>query len=420
MKSTHCLVFDIGKTNKKCLVFDEDYRVVWEKSAVLPETTDDDGFPCDDLQALARWVRDTLQEAFDDPRFDIRAANCTAYGASFVHLGAGNEPAAPLYNYLKPFPEDLLTWFLEKYGPAQKLSLETASPLLGYLNSGLQLLWLKYHKPALYRQINTSLHLPQWVASLLNTARPPSPVRRPPSLVPDLTSLGCHTLLWDFRRHDYHAWAQAEGLPGKLLPLGPGSGALGLHDSSAALIPYLASFPEPFALLSTGTWCITLNPFNAEPLTPAELEQDCLCYLTAEGRPVKAARYFGGHEHAQGVLKIARAYGLPDDFYHTSDAGGHPNAREAYAAFMRDLVEKQVASTRLALGASPVRRLFVDGGFSKNALYMRLLAEAFPGMDVCAADVAQATALGAALADHARWNPRPRPSNLITLKKYAV
>ena len=34
----------------------------------------------------------------------------------------------------------------------------------------------------------------------------------------------------------------------------------GLHDSSAALIPYLSAFREPFILLSPGTWCISLNP----------------------------------------------------------------------------------------------------------------------------------------------------------------
>ncbi|MEI9908230.1 MAG: hypothetical protein WDO71_00265 [Bacteroidota bacterium] len=61
----------------------------------------------------------------------------------------------------------------------------------------------------------------------------------------------------------------------------------GLHDSSAALIPYLSSFQEPFILLSTGTWCISLNPFNHSQLSDYELDKDCLCYLSYEGKPVK-------------------------------------------------------------------------------------------------------------------------------------
>ncbi|MEO6040160.1 MAG: carbohydrate kinase, partial [Saprospiraceae bacterium] len=46
------LILDIGKTNKKCFVFDEDYRIVFERSTQLPETVDEDGEPCEDLALL--------------------------------------------------------------------------------------------------------------------------------------------------------------------------------------------------------------------------------------------------------------------------------------------------------------------------------------------------------------------------------
>ena len=83
------------------------------------------------------------------------------------------------------------------------------------------------------------------------------------------------------------------------------------------------------------------------------------------------------------------------------------------------LMAQQVASTRLVLTHEmPVRRIFVDGGFSKNPIYMNLLASQFPDMEVFAASVAQATAVGAALAIHNHWNRHPVPSNLIDLKYY--
>jgi sugar (pentulose or hexulose) kinase len=252
-----------------------------------------------------------------------------------------------------------------------------------------------------------------------------------------MTSIGCHTMLWDFRKNDYHNWVKTEGIIEKLPPIlarnavpdvGASAGQIfyghGLHDSSAALIPYLAGFPEPFVLISTGTWCISLNPFNDEPLTAAELARDCLCYLTSEGKPVKAARYFGGHEHEQAVKTIAAAYGIAPDFFKQTDrqhdGDNTANLREAldaYGVFMRELVEKQVASTRLAIGASPVRRIFVDGGFSGNDLYMHLLAAGFPEMEVCAAEVAQATALGAALAVQEGWHGSEAPGVLVALRK---
>ena len=135
----HCLVFDIGKTNKKVFLFDEDYRIVFEKTAQFPETVDDDGDPCEDIALLKNWVLETARALRRDPEFHIAAVHCATYGASFVHVDAGLQPVAPLYDYLKPFPADLLADFLERYGGPEKMSLETASPLLGHLNSGLHI-----------------------------------------------------------------------------------------------------------------------------------------------------------------------------------------------------------------------------------------------------------------------------------------
>ena len=118
-----------------------------------------------------------------------------------------------------------------------------------------------------------------------------------------------------------------------------------MHDSSAALIPYLACFDEPFLLISTGTWCISLNPFNHEPLTAEELQQDCLCYLSYEGKPVKAARYFGGNEHEQTVKKIASGLitGVSEDFY-KDRTGSHQNhSQNAASAYLDLKITKQLS-----------------------------------------------------------------------------
>jgi hypothetical protein len=126
----------------------------------------------------------------------------------------------------------------------------------------------------------------------------------------------------------YHDWVYEEGLDEKFPPVLRSNAAIdvtihdkkikagiGLHDSSSALIPYLACFSEPFILISTGTWCISLNPFNDEPLTAEELQKDCLCYLEYHGRPVKAARLFAGNEHEQQVKILAEHFNVPVDQY---------------------------------------------------------------------------------------------------------
>src|ERR1700712_2944216 len=300
-------IFDVGKTNKKLFLFDENYKIVFEKSARFIETVDEDGFPCENVESLRLSVFDSLSEVFRLKEFQVKAVNFSTYGASFVYVDETGKTVCPLYNYLKPYPEELSKEFYSKYGGEERFSLSTASPVLGSLNSGLQLYRVKKEKTEIFSQIKYALHLPQYMSFLLTG-----------EAYSDLTSIGCHTGMWDFEENRYHEWIQREGITMKLplvvpankvLPaLFPGNKykvGVGLHDSSAALIPYLMNFHEPFVLISTGTWCISLNPFNHQPLTKNELANDCLCYLTYRGTPVKASRLFAGSDHEVQVMRIA-------------------------------------------------------------------------------------------------------------------
>ena len=450
-------VFDVGKTNKKIFLFNDEYKIVYEKTQQFAEVTDEDGFPCENLQLLSAWIKSTYQEILKLEEYIIMAINFSSYGASFVHIDEAGKPDTPLYNYLKPFPEKLKEQFYNKYGGEDLISQQTASPSLGNLNSGLQLYRLKYEQPELFKRIKYSLHLPQFLSYLITGEK-----------YSDITSIGCHTALWHFEKNDYHAWVYEEEIDTKLAPIHKGSDVfpislqnrkvpvgVGLHDSSAALIPYLSSFQEPFILISTGTWCITLNPFNQSPLTSSELKQDCLSYMTFEGNPVKASRLFAGNEHEQQTKKIAEHFNVKEDFYkdveHDAEIiamltkgdpeyysainefkGGtehsdfdHRNLSDfksfeiAYHQFMLDIMKQQLASTNLVLKNSPVKRIFVDGGFSKNVIYMNLLSTAFPETEVFAASMAQATSVGAALSIHNSWNEKSLPNDIIELKYYS-
>jgi len=73
----------------------------------------------------------------------------------------------------------------------------------------------------------------------------------------------------------------------------------------------------------------------------------------------------------------------------------------------------------LVLGKSPVKKIFVDGGFSKNDIYMHLMAIVFNEMEVYATSVAQASAIGAAMAIHDSWNTKTLSKNLIKLENYS-
>ncbi|MBI1343088.1 MAG: carbohydrate kinase [Terrimonas sp.] len=444
------LIFDIGKTNKKILLFDEAYQLVLEDAAKLEETVDEDGFPCEDISALAAWVLQSFQKIGNDQRYEIRAVNFTAYGASFVYLDDKGAVIPPLYNYLKPYPELLKHQFYDTYGGESQLARETASPVLGSLNSGLQLYRLKYEKPERFARIRFALHLPQYLGYILSGA-----------CHADITSIGCHTHLWDFQQHGYHRWVSEEGILEKLAPLRDGRAVaghtksgipvgLGLHDSSAALIPYLVAVEEPFLLLSTGTWNISLNPFNAQPLTQEELENDCLSYLSFLGKPVKASRLFAGYEHEQQVRRLSEHFLTDHNFYTTilpdndflhllkasigrddeshgsrtsitfaaRDLSAFENYTTAYHHLMAGILVKQMKATDRVLRGTGVKKIFVDGGFSKNRIFLSGLAAFFPMIEIYTASVQQATALGAALAIHSEWNRGQVPRGLFEWQSF--
>lgn len=449
-------VFDVGKTNKKIFFFDEQYKIVLERTAEFAETVDEDGDPCEDINLLTSWIKNTIAEVSALDQYEIKGINFSSYGASFVHLDSEGKPLTPIYNYLKPYPENLQKQFSAAYGDELSFSKETASPILGSLNSGMQLYRLKWEKPEIFSKTSVSLHLPQYLSFLITG-----------KTYTDMTSIGCHTGLWDFQANTYHRWVPEEGIAEKLAPIYPSDAAfeveingkhcsagIGLHDSSSALIPFLASFHEPFMLLSTGTWCVSLNPFNDLPLSETELKQDCLSYISYKGRPVKASRLFAGSEHGHQAKRIAEHFQVQPDFYkhlnynadvisqirkrhHAVDttkqsgdllASGFGlrdlnefgSAEEAYSQLIVDLVRLQIQASKLVLDGTDVKRIFVDGGFSKNPIYMQLLASAFPELEVFAASVAQATSIGAALAIHKHWNSQALPTNIIDLKFYSA
>src|SRR6187402_396028 len=97
-------IFDVGKTNKKFFLIDEEYKIVLERSTPFAEITDEDGDAGDDVQLLTKWVTETLSETLQLKEFDIKAVNFSAYGASFVYINENGDAVAPLYNYLKTYP----------------------------------------------------------------------------------------------------------------------------------------------------------------------------------------------------------------------------------------------------------------------------------------------------------------------------
>ncbi|MBX2816490.1 MAG: carbohydrate kinase [Saprospiraceae bacterium] len=425
-------VFDIGRTNKKFFLFDNKLKEVYRSYTKIKEIKDEDGFPCDDLDAITHWVRSTLDLFLLNPNYSIHSVNFSAYGASMVHVDRDGKPVAPLYSYLKPLPDTMLTNFYAKHGDQWQLAKEACSPPLGMLNSGLQPYWIKYAKPKIYKKIRWSLHLPQYL-SFLFTGLP----------VSDYTSIGCHTLLWDFKKKNYHSWVFVEGIDRLLAPIVDTTTmvlksyrghrirfGVGIHDSSSALLPYFILANAPFLLISTGTWSISMNPFSEAPLSKKNLKNDVLKFMQIDGRAVKASRLFLGNEYTAQMHKMRKHFGKSRRYHYkmkidwkliaklkkknqksfcfdsigitrrdVCDTGleGFKNFKEAYHQLMLELVELQILSCKMAIGKTRLQKIFIDGGFIDNDIYLKLLTQHFSGYPIRTARSGLGSALGAAM-----------------------
>lgn len=444
------LIFDIGRTNKKFILFDKDYKVVEEKIETIPDMKDEDGDTCEDIGAITTWMKECVSYTLNK-NYDIRAINFSTHGASMVHLNKEGEPVAPLYDYLKPVTPSLHTDFYGLFGGEKTFSLETGSPALDMLNSGIQLFWLENYKPDIFKKIHTSLHLPQY-ANYVFSGKTHT----------DITSIGCHTGLWDFRKGQYHSWLIKEGLTHLLPPpentksfdeIAIGKNkipvGIGLHDSTAALLPFIYTAKEPFVLLSSGTWNISLNPYYEGELQPSDYEKDCLYFLSDINKKIAASRLFLGNEYQYQVKLLEKWYNksdryhlsvLPNEdiflkvinkqspatfFYPATMKGSGPipgiterspdlsnfdSFEEAYHKLMLDLTFLQKIS--LELISSGVKRLYISGGFTKSLVFMELLQNILPDWKIFITENPRASALGAAIAIHDAWQQEPLSENV--------
>lgn len=431
MKQKVTAVFDIGRTNKKFFLFDKNYKEVYREYTSFEEIKDEDGYPTDNLAALQIWLKALFQRILNHEEFTIKAINFSTYGASFVNLDENGNPLTPLYNYTKQIDEDLVDNFYKKYGPELELTRITGSPRSGLLNSGMQLYWIKHTKPEIFKKIKYSLHLPQYL-SFIFTGIPLS----------EYTSIGCHTSLWNYEEKDYHNWVYKEGINKILAPLVSTETSInmnyngtrikigvGIHDSSSALLPYVRSVKKPFVLVSTGTWSIALNPFSDAPLTNKETDAGCINYMRINGKPVKSSRLFLGNEYKLQVTELAEKFNVDKDYHKTIEFDydvyfeivkefqhcfkwksfsnenmpskttySYNTFEHAYHQLMIELVQLQVQGIKKTADTQEIDRLYVDGGFTDNDLYIKLLSHYLRGMKLRTTKASLGSALGAAIA----------------------
>jgi sugar (pentulose or hexulose) kinase len=413
-------VIDLGKTNVKLALVDRaamvEVAVLTRPNVVLP------GPPYRHFDTQGQWdfVLDGLAQF--QASHGVGGISVTTHGACAALLDADGALATPVLDYEDEGPMSVAT----AYDALRPDFGETGSPRLGNgLNLGAQLHWLFARDVDLEKRVKSVVTWPQYWGYQLTGV-----------LACDVSSLGCHTDLWNPREGKFSGLVAALGLEGKIAPprrpdevLGrvlPSIAALtglatetpvvcGIHDSNASLVPHLLTKTAPFAVVSTGTWVVCMAVGGGDPALDAA--RDVLVNVAADGRAVPSARFMGGREFAvvqagrasvatvadeRTVLKaglmlfpsvVAQGGPFPGRAmsWSTEETGFTDGAQNVALAFYLALM---TAECLLLTGAAGP--IVVEGPFAANAAYCRMLGAA-AGRQVLRAASMTGTSVGAAL-----------------------
>ena len=454
MEDYHIAVLDIGKTNKKIIVFDVHLSIVEEKFTRIPEI-EKGGILYDDLESLKRWILDTLTELSKE--FKIKAISTSAHGATYSFVDEHMESVAPQIAYNTDPGEDFHRKFYEQCGDPVDLQKSTATPNFNLLINPAKGIFFTQNKfPSDWKKAKHLILYAQYFGAWLTG-----------NVCADPTYVGNHSYLWDFSKNDWSSVTNMLGirdiLPesfrnpwdvmGKIrLEIAEQTGlgkdtvvSVGIHDSNGSMLPYIVSMDEPFLLNSTGTWCVIMNEKEEVHFEEDELGKVVFYNMNAFWKPIKTAIFLGGMEfehycilmqkmhnrtdypafNEQLVQKIINdqskfilpsvakgigqfpdskpriiegenVYALVDIDNGMSVPEFFNNYEEALAVLNLSLaIQTKVSFDRA--GIAPGIQVFTEGGFSKNDSYNTLLTSFYPDSEFYLTDLKEASAFGAAM-----------------------
>ncbi len=450
----HIAVIDIGKTNKKVLIYDDQLNVVDTAYRTFEEVVDGN-VHFEPIEGMKRWFKETLKEFTG--HYDIRALSVTTHGATAMAIKKGGSLAVPPVAYTTEAGEGFRKNFYEMFGDPVALQKETATAEIGSLvNVAKKVFFWKTHYPEEFESIQTILNYPQYWGYVFTGKTGAEP-----------TYTGCHTYLYDFTAKKYSSVAQKLGivdkLPGEIRQSWEVLGTvrpdianetglstkcivtMGIHDSNSSLLPFLVKGFDNFALNSTGTWCVAMHPAKDVTFETNELGKLVFYNLDTFFNPVKTSIFMGGLEFETYSELLQQINGRSDfpsydpDLYRSvisratqfivpsvvKGTGIFPDAAprvidgteefgleeirngSRVPVFFKDyerahavLAASLAIQTKTALemvGFQGDGSIFTEGGFRKNDSYNALLSSLFTSGNCYLTRLEEATAFGAAL-----------------------
>ena len=423
------IVVDVGKTNAKASLWDMGGGLIARRERTNVSQTGAE-YRALDIRGIDEWLLPCLSEF--SRLAPVSQIVCVGHGAAAVLLQEARLFAAPM-----DYEDEAEAAIRADYVSERDAFCVTGSPLLPRgLNLGMQL----HRFEALHGRLPENVTIvpwPQyWAWRLCGVA------------ASEVSSLGCHTDLWQPFAGTFSPLAVRRGWAARMAPLRSAAEPLGtvtsqiaeqtglparctvlcgMHDSNAALLsarahPQIADTDT--TVLSTGTWFIAMRSAATQTrieLAPLDDSRDCLVNVDVSGRPVPSARFMGGREAEllAGVDVVASTLNEPQALvtrlpaliasgacaypsfvpgvgpFPTSSGAWHnkpgdPADRRAIAA----LYLAMMADTSLDLIGSR-ERLLIEGRFAQDLIFVRALAALRPQQRVFVSSAQQEVAYGA-------------------------
>jgi sugar (pentulose or hexulose) kinase len=304
MKGRATIVLDVGKTLAKLSLWSPDGAMI-ERRVRANAHVHTGAYSALDAAGIEAWAAEVLR---DFARLaDVGAIVPVGHGAAAAII-RDDRLACPPLDYEDATPGDLRT----RYEVERGAFADSGSPSLpDGLNLGAQLFRLEALDPNLARGTQILPWAQYWSWLLSGVA------------ASEVTSLGCHTDLWNPLAGKPSELAERRGWASRLAPLRKADDVLGtltpawvartglpadteihcgLHDSNAALLAargFAEIADSESTVLSTGTWFVAMrSPKDAESIDTSRLDEarDCLINVDAFGKPIPSARFMGGRE----------------------------------------------------------------------------------------------------------------------------
>ncbi len=455
VKTRAIIVLDVGKTNKKVLVFDRHLRILEKESKDIGELTDQAGLKLEQPQAVFEWFLDRLK--FFSGCYSISAISITTHGAMGVCVDSNGDITCPPLAYTNEPDHQFCDAFFNEFGDRMELQLQTATAEIGeMINFAKILYYLRKNFPDRMEKTKHILFYPQYFGFRLTG-----------NVAAESTMLGCHTYLYDHKNNTYSDVAKKLGLIEKLPEkicapwdiLGTVTGRIaeqcglsadcivtvGVHDSNASLLPFLITEKDNFVLNSTGTWCVAMKPAKSISFKPQEFGRNVFYNQDVFGRPVKTSVFMGGLEYEtytklftaihkrseqqvfvyelyNSLFEKCREFILPsvvqgvglfplsrpaliggdkrvslERFRSMQDKPSFADNYELSTAVLNSSLAIQTSCALEAAGYQDGGQIFVEGGFRQNESYLMLLTAFYPQSKVYKTNINEATALGAAI-----------------------